>query len=216
MHSFALRTAELTSMAMMNCLTGLVLIIGCSFIPLWHSKPTAVITDFNMSMSPLVRARLPYIFAQGEFPPPLRDMVVFAVSLNADFSMLWDWNVKHVYAACVARYKSRGNVTVAGVNPHETYEVVIIDAVLRTKEEASAWKVVNAQKYALESAQLGSLAGVEVEFVIQYQLIRHYGYSPRYEVRPLGRERALVKLPSKFHVLTEDEEKEGMCRRGYS
>nr|CCC90471.1 conserved hypothetical protein [Trypanosoma congolense IL3000] len=214
MHSLWVRVTEIFSLALVGCFTGVVLLVCSSVVVSQFPAPKPIITDFGVAISPLVQTHLPLVFAQGEYPPPMQDVLLVSVSFTADFSKLWDWNTKHMYVACIARYTTRSNTTVGGVNVPTTHDVTIYDKVLSSKEEAKNLTLKNARKYALESEQLGALAGRKVELLLLYQPIRHYGYSPYYVMQP--REGPVVfQLPTEYEKRTEEDDKNAMCSNGY-
>lgn len=202
-------------MAMMSCFTGVMLLVASSIVMSQLQPPKPIIKDFNVGISPLVQTRLPLVFAQGEYPPPMQDVLLVGISLKADFSAVWDWNTKHMYVACIGRYHTKSNMTVGGVNLQKTHDVTIFDKVLRSKEEAANWTLDNAKKYALENEELGSLAGAAVELMILYHPMRHYGYSPYYTVQP-GKNPVMFQLPTAYEKRTEEDDKNAMCSRGYA
>ncbi|KAF8278229.1 peptide hydrolase [Trypanosoma cruzi] len=189
MHSFSQRVLEILTMSVSVGFVGLLIVVASSFAPLGPKNVSPIISVFNVSMSPLMRMPMPVIYAQGQKPPPLRDYVFFKFTLRADFTPVWDWNTKAVYVACVARYRTENYVL---------NEVILLDTVLKSKAAAAQWSLENAQKYTLEDAHPGALAGVQVQLSIRYQLLRYCGHSPMFEVSPVGKEYPVLELPKTY------------------
>ncbi|KAH9600700.1 Signal peptidase complex subunit 3 [Trypanosoma melophagium] len=194
MHSCSQRVLEITSTALSVLLVGIAVIVATSFIPLLHRTPPAssmpVISTFNMSISPLMQLSVPTIYAQEMDPPPVRDRIIPSFTFRADFSPAWDWNTKAIYVSFIARYRTDRNVL---------NEVTLLDAILHTREEAAHWQLAYARKYPLEDAHANTLAGVLVQVVLRYQVLRYCGYSPVYEISPSGNGESMVfRLPKKY------------------
>ncbi|RNF16981.1 peptide hydrolase [Trypanosoma conorhini] len=189
MHTCGQRVAEILTFAVTAGFVGVLLVVSSSLVPFGPSQASPVIAAFEVSMSPLMQMQMPLIYAQGADPPPLRDYVFFRFTLKADFSPVWDWNTKAVYVACVARYRT---------DQYVVNEVTLLDTVLKSREAAARWWLDNAQKYPLEEAHLGALAGVQVRLSLRYQVLRYCGYSPVFEVSPVGTAPPAFTLPRAY------------------
>ncbi|ORC88102.1 uncharacterized protein TM35_000181590 [Trypanosoma theileri] len=194
MHSCSQRILEITSMGVSAVLVGVLVIVATSFIPLMHQSPPPasmpVISTFNMSISPLMQLPVPIMYAQDMDPPPLRDRIHPSFTIRADFTPAWDWNTKAIYVSFIARYRTRH---------HVLNEVTLLDTILRSREEAGHYNLENAIKYPLEDAGVDTLAGVVVNVVMRYQVLRYFGYSPVYEISPSGKGEAVAfQLPRSY------------------
>ncbi|RNF06371.1 peptide hydrolase [Trypanosoma rangeli] len=195
MYSCPQRLLEILTVSVTVGLAGVLLVVVSSLVPFGHTQSQPVVTAFNVSTSPLMRMRMPVLYAQEVSPPPLQDYVFFRFTLRADFSPLWDWNTKAVYVACVARYST---------DQYVVNEVTLLDTLLKSRTAAAEWQLDNAEKYPLEDARLGALAGVQVQLSIRYQVLRYCGYSPTFEISPVGNVFPVFTLPRTYASSLQD------------
>ncbi|KEG08727.1 hypothetical protein DQ04_06561020 [Trypanosoma grayi] len=198
MHTCFRRIMEISTMTLSAYLVGLVIIVGSTLVPFLQSPspPQPVITVFNISNSQLLQIPVPAIFAQGENPPPVHDHLFVAFTMRANFAPVWDWNTKGVYVSCIGRYRTDRYV----VN-----EVTLYDEVIKDSETAARWAIDDARKYPLEDAHFGTLAGVRVQLVVRYQVLRYFGYSPIHEVSPMGQTSVAFEVPSKYTTIRRND-----------
>ncbi|ESL08209.1 hypothetical protein TRSC58_04092 [Trypanosoma rangeli SC58] len=195
MYSCSQRLLEILTVSVTVGLAGVLLVVASSLAPFGHTQSRPVVAAFNVSISPLMRMRMPVLYAQEVSPPPLLDYVFFRFTLRADFSTVWDWNTKAVYVACIARYRT---------DQYVVNEVTLLDTVLKSRTAAAEWRLDNAEKYPLEDARLGALAGVQVQLSIHYQVLRYCGYSPIFEISPVGNVFPVLTLPRTYVSLPQD------------
>lgn len=192
MSSCCQRFFDILSLSVSACVLGALLVVGSSLLPIPRTPPSPVFSAFNISISPLMRAPLPHIYAQGVRPLPMRDYLLVQLTAKADFTPVWDWNTKAIYVACIGRYSTEKFVD---------NEVTLFDVVLKSKEAAANWVLEKEQKYPLEESNLGTIAGARVQVVFRYQPLRHCGHSKIYEVSPTGKTYPVFRVPTTYTPL---------------